>query len=423
MLAVLKIFAIILYLLTIQLVGLNRCEAADEIHHVEFLQWNDSNYLVIHLFAFQIVEGNYEKGSVSANGFNTSELMVINLSSQKVLVVKNYGAYDSEGAFEVLGCTDSLIWIYSKKYKAGLQALDLRTLKPDVSQARFYGLMKGWTGSFIDPPWDKITQFYRFLPLQNEMLITNYNNQQFVVGLNDFIANQVKEPITLNANEWKSYAKMIENPYDTIHLYGTNIYQNGNAILPDQHFIEGAFMINKSPQYLYNYYQDVLNSSQQKVQDLMDKMSKNRANKGSDVFNEMVQTLKKYEIVNKNARQNMDALNKGEKTDLVMLRPDSTGILVLSSENKNADARLLITRISYTDDIYKVKWSSPLPGMFYNIPKAKDTKEFKRYFDDKLPDSKFIRFQVVDNQLVVIYLLQVAVVDLDNGEIVWRLKL
>lgn len=411
----------VLLLLMILLISF-RTQAATEIHKSILHHTNDSSYLILHLFNFHATGGSYEKGNLRTTGYNNSEIRVINLTSKKTIAFEKYTEYNFEGAFEVLGVIDDLIWIYSMENKSGLHALSLKTLKKEVSQANIYSRMQKWTGSFIEPEWNEINKYYGCNNYNSNIIITTYNGKTFNVNALTYEVSETKKTSLSNNKSTEYLTKSIYDRKDTLDIYDEYVQINNSKSLNTQ-FQDGSFVIDHNSKRNYKALQLQLSTNKKERQLASDELSLIRAKKNSVLYASL---LAKIEWLNQEftrINKNLNSLISNEKTSKFLLKTSNKSFFISSRANKLETSPIAISHISRSDTNLSIEWTLAIDNMYYNVSKAQNSNEFKRFFREFVPDARFFQIEYYNNKLLVIYLMQLCIIDIPSGEISWKQRI
>lgn len=394
----------ILFVLFLCALSIGKAATFDNILKVVFYTENNQSYIILHESLYNITSGAYVQGKLRSQGYNSSRITVLNLKSGHMVAQKFMGPVDSSSACLVLGCSPNNLWIYSQQYKSGLQSLHPLTLERNISQAKIYSKLNTSIGRFMHPDWHNIKSFYDFDEIQQKLIVTNTDNNQFYIDVNTFAAEPIKERLKLN-NELNKYLSTEATFKDSLwQLDGFDYtkFKCGNTEASKPTFLYGKFILEQNKTCLFKHFYNI----QEQL-----------------VIDDIQLTESQKKIIER-AQTNIKDIIVGAKPDEVLLQPQKNSFLVLSKSNQTAEALLKISKIeSKKFGIFNEAWSVSPPGMFYNVAQARNTSLFKKYFGDIYPEFDFKFFQVCNNKLIVIYLLYISCIDVDTGEIIWHSKL
>ena len=68
------------------------------------------------------------------------------------------------------------------------------------------------------------------------------------------------------------------------------------------------------------------------------------------------------------------------------------------------------------------KWNVLLEDIFFDYNQADETNSFKVVFSKGNPQFDFQYFDIVDNKLIVIYMLHIYCIDTETGTIMWKFR-
>lgn len=388
----------------------------DNILKTIIYKTDQKDYLILHESLYHPQYESYNQGNTQSIGYNTSRITVYDLTNGNILVQKEMGKMDSTEACFVLGCTQEDLWIYSKKYKSGLQSLHPLTLEKKISQAYIYTHIKQDIGRFADPDWNELKHYYALEPIQQKIIVTNHLNEKYLIDVTQFCSEKLNEPIVLNPiikQNLKSSVR-IKNDQWEFEGYDKLTLANSQNTFHKCTFLFGQFIIETNFQRLFRYYLKLQENCELEL---------NRYIKANLTDQELIDksVIEQQLSISKN---NLSVLLGGRKPDDVLLTPQLQSFFVFSKE-KDTDASFIqIAKIQLDEKSQpKTEWSIPVPGMFYNISTARNTREFRVFFGDFSPLINEIQFELAENKLIIIYQSQVSCLNTQSGDIEWSFML
>ncbi len=379
----------------------------DNILKACFYSQHDTSYLILHESHFHPTSGSYEKGKMWAQGYTTSKILVYNLNNGSLTTQKEMGMMDSTEACFILGCSNNNLWLYSYKHKSGLQSLKPLTLEKNISQATIYKSLNISFGRFIDPNWQDMRQYFGFDPVQQKLIVTNTLRQQYYIDAETFATQPLTEKIELNQpdNNYLEETAVFKDSTWTLDGYEQMNFKCGDITIDQPTFLYGKFIMEQNKLRLFHHFLHVYES--------------NLAPQGKSQ-----NTVSEVDSLQIDAKNNIESLIKGEKPDDVLLQTDPHCFYVYSKSDKVPEADIKISKIrSVKFGEFTEVWSVSPQGMFYNVAQARNTRIFRQYFGDFVPEFNYQLFQVFDNKLVIIYLTQVCCIDINTGKIIFQFRL
>ncbi len=384
----------------------------DQILKKIIYKQGNSYYLILHESFYRAKSESYSKGNTRSIGYNSSRITVYSLSDGKILAQKEMGVMDSTEACLVLGCTPENLWIYSKKYKSGIQSLNPITLERKVSQAIIYENLKQSIGRFADPFWQEIDKFYGFDPIQLKLIASNEQNQKYYIDLEHYTSEKITENINLKF-QWVYYLRSVAYFQDSLlRLDGFDnmVLINSGKKSSELEFLNGQFMMEQNPKQLFLYY---INLQESITNQLITFQTKKVTAKDLEINT-------KLELKLNNAKNNTASILKGIKPDDVLLQPNENSFFIWSKNDESNESLIRISKISSPSyGNFSIGWGTRIPGMFFNVSSARNSREFKQYFGDFIPESDFIQFELVEQRLIILYLGQVCCLNTENGTMNW----
>jgi hypothetical protein len=389
----------------------------DNITKLIFFKNNGIPYAIFQESLFHPTSQTYSKGNTIASGFTESRISVYNLNTGKLSAQKEMGRIDSAEASIVLGLTPSNLWIYSLKYKSGLQSLNPLTLERNISQATIYSKLKDNIGRFIEPDWQQIKKDYGFSCIQQKLIVTNDKNEHFYIDVEQFTSEKITEPLefnplykdNLNSTAYINDSIWKLEGYDNMQLVLNNTTFNNFS------FLYGNFILEQNPKHLFDYYaneQEQLSTQIQQLQSEPILSVKQQTEK--DLLNQKMNASKR----------NISALINGKKPSDKLMQPNNHSFFIFSKADENDASVIKISKIELSEsNKVSVAWERTISGMFYNVSSARNTRAFKYFFGDFAPNFDFRHFELIDNKLIVIYLMQVCCINIETGAIEWSFVL
>lgn len=382
----------------------------DNILNTLFYSHNDSSYLILHESVFHPTSGSYEKGNLRSQGYNSSQISVYNLLNGKLVAQKQMGKIDSTENCILLGCSENNLWMYSKKYKSGLQSLHPLTLKTKITQAQIYKSLKTSIGRFNDAKWQTIRSFYGFDAIQQKLIITNIDNKQYYIDISTFTTQEITEKIILETdyNDYFSESVLFNDTIWKLDGYKEMTLKCGNYEIFKPTFLYGRFILEQNKLKLFNLFFSIQEER---------------------LFRNIEDSTTSLQLATQNnmleiSRNNISNLILGKKPKDILLQTDANSLYIFSKSKDQPDAFINITKLkSDTFGEFTTEWSTSISGMFYNIAQARKTRKFKQYFGDIIPESDYQFIQTFNNKLIVIYLSHVCCINTQNGKTIWKFKL
>jgi hypothetical protein len=383
----------------------------DEVLKTIVYKQDGNEYLILHESMYQTKSQSYSKGNIRSSGYNFTRISVYNINNGRLVIQKEMGAVDSAEACLVLGCTDDNLWIYSKKYRSGLQSLHPLTLEKNVSQATIYKNLKQGIGLFIEPVFQELDKNYGFDPIQQKLIITNELNQKYYIDLEIFTTEKINESVNLKFF-WKNYLRSAAyfcdslwkmDGFDKMVLVGNTV----KTIEPE--FLNGLFIMEQNPVNLFKHYIQL-------QEQLSSQLSYPEDNQNMPDLDKKT----KLELKLNYTKNNITFILKGTKPDDVLLQPAQKSFFVWSRENEAMESVAKVSRVTSTEyGKFTIDWETPIPGMFFNISTARNTNRFKNQFGDFIPQSDFVQFELVNQRILILYLGQICCLNTETGVVEW----
>jgi len=379
----------------------------DNILKVIFYTYNDTSYLILHESLYHPTSGSYEQGNLRTQGYSTSRISVYSMENGNMLAQKEMGKMDSTAACYILGCSSDNLWIYCNKFKSGLQSFYPTTLRKNISQANIYKSLNISIGRFYEPKWQEIKMYYGYDVVQQKLIITNSDHQQYYIDVETFATQPILDKIIVN----KSFNKYLDESVSfkdsawVLEGYDFMKFQCGKYKTATPSYLYGKFILEQNKIRLFKHFFNIQESLQEiKPRNTIDE--------------------KKIDILITKSQNNINKIIKGNKPDEVLLQTSDNSFYVWSKQSKNPDAYIKISKVkSDKFGVFNEVWSTSPPGVFYNVAQARNTRKFKQYFGEKIPEFDYQLIQIYNNNLIIIYLQQVCCINTQTGNILWQFKL
>ncbi len=397
-------------------------KAISDIIHSIVYERNEVDYLILHELIFHPTSKTYEQGNFRSIGYNEMSLSVYDISTGELITKKDLGALDDENKWVLLGCVDNLVFLYTSHDNKGFVSLDINTLETKTTFEN-YMINRDFGDAFINTDWQNMYNNFAYNPFANALVFTDTLNKRYTCNINNYEVNIVSYKIkTITRSDF----------YETIIMRASKEYSFTRGSLPcilidgeiTKHcFYDGHFIMEQNPIKQFNYLLDLKN----KMDDLRDEKYKK-----SEVLkyaNNPYYTVLEIEVdsldglvASNNTR--IKNLLKGYRSSEILIQDKAKTVFIAHRNTIKSDALLSISKIEIEQQTILFKpWTTVLPGMYYNIAEAGNSSAFMRSFPDGTPETEYINYHLIDDKLLVIYLLQMCLIDIHTGEIIWRKRL
>jgi len=390
---------------------------------------SDTSYLIIHESIFQPETKVYEQGNFRTIGHNKSRISVIELKSGRIIAQKDMGDLDEKSACILLGTSINKLWIYSKRYSSGLQALNPLTLETTMSLANIYTSLTQSIGHLINPAWDKLNQFYGYNPITMQLIVANDKNEFYGIDVFSFEPEKLTGKIN---REWvfNNYlSNEISLADTTLKIKSDQLYQLQSTQTKKEQFpfYDGNFLKEQDAVKIYKQYTARVENESNTLHKIEERIhQKTKKGKSNNENNLQDLNIKKNQVLSElnSDTKNKENILKGNQTDALLMQTEPGSFFIVHKNNTEAEALLTISKLSINPAYnYSVNWQTPLNGMFYNVMTARPSHAFRQLFGDTEPTSDYKYFYLLNNKLIVVYLIQVTCIDSNTGKIDWRIKL
>jgi hypothetical protein len=411
---ILKLPAVILLLILTVLTS--QAARVDNITQQVFFTIDQVPYAAFQETLYKPTTQTYSKGSMASTGFNESRISVYNLTNGRIVAQKNMGRIDSTEAFLLLGYSPGHLWIYSTSFKSGLQSLHPITLEKNLSQANIYARLSQPIGRFAEPGWQKLADYYAYSQVQQKLIVTNQDGERFYIDPDNFCPEKISETLVLNPvfSDFLKNAANLKDKTWTLKGYDALSLSDSEAEDYGLSFTHGKFIMEQNPRNLLTYQ---LN----RQENLMEQLAAWESRSTSEKKELQVSRLKS-EL--EDTKREVQLLLTGKKPNSILLQASPESFFIYSRNDDTPESLIRISKIRIKNSGKpELLWETAVPGMFYNVATARNSRIFKHYFGDFSPEFSFHHFEMTGNRLIVIYLMQVCAIDTQTGTIEWSFVL
>lgn len=411
----------------------------DDIKKAMLHSFNGKDYLVNYELIFQATSKSSENGITQISGYNDTRISVYNLNSGELVVREQFGEYSEDEAEEVLAVIDDKIWLYSVENE--LYAVDLLTLEKTVSKDDIIEKNAGIDINFSKPEWFKISQFYGFNPINQQIIFSDNQGFKYELNPKTLKVKKVNNIIKIPSSSFKQ--KYFSN---SLNFQGQRFGFQGDlrkTITADSKFInenltylEAKFITDKNPARISKKLETQTLDYKQKLKELQSKLnsitgvknglqmvfSKKQRDERRNLEHEirdLKRELKKLEIQSEIMQKSGFFSSK----ETFLQAKNKNAFFVVYRENTDKTAKLRISMIELDDNFKgKERWNIVLGKVFFDINSARETSSFKTVFSKGDPRFDFQFFDILGDKLVVIYMLHTYCIDIKSGKILWSFR-
>lgn len=399
-------------------------KAATEVVKGVLYSNNNQNFLILHELVYHATNKSYVKGNYSGVGYNNMRLSIYDLATGKLVNQKDMGTLDKDNAFVLLGCVDDNILLYSTYKNHGMYALNMHDLEEKVLFTNFM-INRDFGSKMYKTDWRSLYQYFGYNQFTNEVIFTDSLKNKYASNLNKYNIKPCHHKLSLRKRSdylaWET--DLLSNKISFSNGNEQCITVNGTKTKPSRCFIDGYYLMENNLIRQFNF----LFSQKEKCADeRMHNAEKTEILKkaNNDYYKLTQSKVDSIDVVIAKNKYQIENLLKGKPSTEFLIQPDNSSFFIVHKENEDADALLTISKIEVENNtIFFKPWSTSTQGMYYNLQKASTTENFKRYFPLGIPGSDYTQFEIVDDKLLVIYLLQMCLIDIQTGTILWKTRL
>jgi len=409
----------------------------DDVVKSYIYNFKDDSYLITIEKVFQATSKKSNGGFTSISGYNDLRITTYDLFSGKRICRKKIGR-EQKNAIVILGITEDNIWFYSKK--EGLHSRDPKTLEIKITQDKITDMNPDLKDNFADCEWYQLKQFFSFSHTENKLIVSDKQGFRYLINPSDLKAEKLSDnfkfPVEHHNNPFENTA-LFEQQYITFKGdLRKEITLDSKSLNSDLTFLDGKFIIDNNMTRLTrslnkNYME--CKSNCEKLKNEFDNLIKEH---GPDYWKFKGEIYNKYRHLENSIRdietkkdncerQLKSVVDYGKMSGgNLLLMPDSITFFVIHKKSTAKDAWLNISKLQLKNNTELIElWKTEIDNIFYDYNAARETSSFKVVFSKGNPSFDYIFVDLINNKLVMIYMLHMFCLDVSNGKILWKFRM
>jgi hypothetical protein len=386
---------------------------------------HDVDYLVIHQSIFEPESRSYEFGNLRSSGYNTSEIVIYRLTDGSIAGDKKLGRIGIQEHSILLGYSNETIWAYSLQKKQGFKGLTFPELETKTTFGTFMS-NRDWTSKYYQADVNEMARFFSFDDDKLRIIFTD--TLKNVYSFDPFKYNLTKDEfIYHNDFRQRDYFTKDANIGNTLIglSSGTHGYLtvNDNAVLNFKVSAESALIkasTIKQKKSILNYQainnQKLLDFNIRQLDSLSQLKIPSKPKNLVSVIERLEETKKFYSTLLSASLNTIDTFE-------ILLTSKENYFFVLSNANKPHEGTLMIQ--SYrVDQNYQIEknWETLIDGIPFLNNKTSASEKFQKAMLENEPDFGFTYFNYCSDCLIGIYALNIFVIDIATGKLLWKVK-
>lgn len=440
-----------------------KCEADDVVKIFVFTK-DKVNYLISVENIFQATSKSSNGGFTQISGYNQQRISLYDLNTGKVVNRVDLGKINYKKPYIVLGCSESNIWIYSLNKNKGLYSLDPITLKEKVNQEQIFVYNSNLKGNLAVPTYTQIQDFYFFDELTNRLIVTDNQGYRHSISSKSLLSEKIDDNekfYRVSSTYYLSASSEFKNK--SVFLKGDirKVIEFDNKVMFNNiSFIDGKFINDCNRNRIFANcvrLNKKLETEYNKIVQTIDSLNKNKTSANNNSFtkryvyyNQDTITLninlgdfsikindKPYQIENKlnnlkytyeskmrEINYDIDRLKNGSIPSNYLLQSDTNSFYIAHKNSTNNDAYLTISKVKINEsNNIEVLWTTTIDNVFYDYSQASQTDAFKKVFSKGNPDFNFEYYDIVDDKLLIVHILNMICIDCQTGKILWQFRI
>jgi hypothetical protein len=410
---------------------------ADDIVTTKIYDFKDGKYLVTLESIFQATSKKSGGGFTSISGYNDLRLTTYDLKTGKRLIRKKMGK-EQKHPIVMLGFTEGNLWFYSED--DGLHSRDPKTLEIKTTQDKIVEKNSYLKDNFATCEWYQLGQFYSFSILTNKLIVSDKQGFRYAIDPTSLVAEKLPDDFKFpNASTNTPFETSSEFNQQYLGFEGDlrkQISKQSKPVNPDLTFLDGKFIIDNNLSRVlvavnekYLFYKELHDGKNKEFEDF-------KAKHGSDYWKLKNDQYKKFRNLEDSLRDIARIKDDYERkvNSIVdygrltggnpLLMTDSISFFVIHKTSTAKDALMNISKVQLKNNKeLKEMWQTKLDGIFYDYNAACETSSFKVVFSKGNPKFDYMFADIVDNKLVIVYMLHSICIDTESGKIQWKFRL
>ncbi len=410
---------------------------ADDVIKADIYNFKDGKYLITQEVLFQVTSKRTGGGFSTTSGYNELRITTYDLNSGVKVARKGTGK-EIKHPIKMLGFTEGNIWFYSKD--DGFHSRDPKTLEIKISHDKFLAINPYFKDNFAKCEWYQINQFFSFSILSNKILISDNQGYRYLVDPTTLNAEKQPEnfkfPNEFRNEPFNNYSKFYKLSLDFKGDLRKQIFLDSKPLTFELTFLDGKFIIDNNLPRLFVKINEKYLSCKESYDKLEKEFNEFKEINGTDAWkleNNLRMKFRNIEDSLRNLKYKKDdidrtwnsiAIDNNLPSDHTLLMPDSISFFVFHKSNTANDANAIISKVQIKNQKeIKEVWKLVLTDLFYDYSAARETNSFKKVFSKGDPQFDYMFMDIIENKLVIIYMLHALCVDINTGKLLWKFRI
>ncbi|MBN2891677.1 MAG: hypothetical protein JXL97_07410 [Bacteroidales bacterium] len=410
----------------------------DDINKIIVHKHNNQNYLISYELIFQARSKSSGNGITTISGFNDTRISVYDIDSGELIARKKFGRYLEKTGEIVLGAIDDKIWLYSMKDE--LYAVDISTLEPAITMTKILEKNPDFNIELAKPQWYEAQNYFGYNQIEKKIIFSDNMGYKYELNPSSLKIKKTDDSKEIGSDSHNSPLSTYVSLNNTYISFNGDLRQtisiNSEEINPELSFLEGKFILDNNINRIYKSFLKNADFCTKEINKINFKLDSLKSLYGDDewewekdlrnYYRDLKQELDLIERENEFAEKKIDEIKEGDLFSItyLLMPEEKTDFFVFHSDNTNPDSRVRISMIEINQEQKGVeKWNILLDKLFFDYNQASENNDFKRVFSKGDPSFDFQFFDLVDNKLIVIYMLHAYCIDINNGNVLWSMQM
>ena len=313
------------------------------------------------------------------------------------------------------------------------------------------------------PAYTQVQDYYFFDDITNRLIVTDNQGYRYSISSKSLLSEKIDDNEKFyqvsskyylsNSSEFKDKNIYLKGDIRKVIEFDNKVISNNNS------FIDGKFILDCNRNRIYFKCANLLKKLEKEYNklvqsiDSLDKTQKSNNNSISRryvYYNQDTITLninlgdfnirindRPYQINNKlnnlkyiyesNIRElssTMNRLKNGSIPNNYLLQSDTNSFYIAHKNSTNNDAFLTISKAQINDkNDFVVLWTTTIENVFFDYSQASQTDAFKKVFSKGNPDFSYEYYNIVDDKLIIVHILNMICIDCKTGKILWQFRI
>ena len=289
------------------------------------------------------------------------------------------------------------------------------------------------------PKWNKIHDYYGFDIMENKVLFADNQGYVYAIDSENIKAEKITKDIKITSFSFIRYftnsAKFKDERLSMEGKIRSYIEYDSENINPDISYLEAEFILDNNRERILKKLKARFENDNKQLKQHQFRFDSIIVINGDEYWTYDDYTDSLYDILKeqihdlenkmRNYKRDLENIEEGDLHIVErLLQTDSTSFFVKYKSSTEKDARLIIAFLELKNKTKLTeKWNIQLENVFFDYNEANETNDFKTVFSKGNPTFDFQYFNLIDDKLIIIYMLHAFSIDTSTGEVIWSLQL